>query len=100
MIISEEIIESIESLIDNLNNIGILHDDLHSGNIVLSNDLRDIIIDFGESMLIKQMDKFYIKKYNLYHELEDQTRSIEKIFKHEIYNFLIKKSNVFQLKCL
>lgn len=54
----------IKLIISKMHQLGIIHGDLHSANIVVSADMDDVrIIDFGYSTYIKSLDDEYIPKY-------------------------------------
>lgn len=65
--------EKIDKLIDIMHSKGILHGDLHAENIVVSEDLSDVrIIDFGESVLTKDIDEEKIKYFVDFWGVEDE----------------------------
>lgn len=77
----------IKKLITRLHNIGIVHCDLHSSNIVLNemNEMNEInvrLIDFGESYFIKEVDHNIINNVANNFE-EDSINGLEKLLEFD-----------------
>lgn len=59
-----DIADKIDHMIKLIHSHGILHGDLHTGNIVINPDTRTVrIIDFGESMMITNITGCHLKRY-------------------------------------
>lgn len=80
--LSEELLLKIKDLINRLHKIDIFHGDIHEHNIVI-NDEGDVrLIDFGQSMIISNIDNFDIDFYCKNWDLNSDT-TLEDILSHE-----------------
>jgi len=82
-------LEQLKILIQKMNKIGIIHNDLHWKNVMISKEEKVYIIDFDLAIFYKDMEKDDISYFNNADQLENNMFSWKRI--RYIYDTLVKE---------
>jgi len=85
-------LQQLEILIQKMNKIGIIHNDLHSGNVMISKEEKVYIIDFDLASFYKDVEKDVIDFFNTTDDLENNMFSWKRM--RYIYDKLVKEGSL------
>lgn len=86
-------VDEIENCIRKLHNIGVVHGDLHSENIVVnvmkSGKCVYKLIDFSESWYIEDEDQSLIDYFNEFNGIDDPCKNVDHIKAYELIQYAL-----------